>query len=348
MATILAVDDNPDNIQLILDIVEDMGHNVLKAEDGFQALAAIEKQLPDLILLDVNMPGMTGFQVLEKLKQDQRTESIPVILLTALSGVDHRVEGFGLGAEDYLVKPFSPLELIARIEARLRTKAQTDGLRETQQIIRQTFERFVSATVVDQILRDPSAIKLGGKLQEVTVLFADIENFTSISERTGPEHLLNILNSYHLLIVEVIQSNKGTIDKFIGDAVMALFNTPLELENHAFLAVQSAVQIRDALQYFHEQFEEQFRLKINFGVHTGMAVVGNVGAPQIMDYTAVGDTVNLAARLQDRAKDGQILITEATYNSIQAKLQAEPIGQQSYKGRQQSVMTYAVEKIKSV
>ena len=347
MAKILAVDDNRDNIQLIVDIVEDMGHDVWQAEDGFKALDLIKRQPPDLVLLDVNMPGMSGFEVLERLKADETTNSIPVILLTALSGVDHRVEGLGLGAEDYLVKPFSPLELIARIEARLRTKAHTDGLRETQQIIRQTFERFVSATVVDQILRDPSGIKLGGKLQEVTVLFADIEDFTSISERTEPERLLSILNSYHLLIVEVIQSNKGTIDKFIGDAVMALFNTPLELADHAARAVHSAIQIRDALPYFHEQFDEPFRLKINFGVHTGAAVVGNVGAPQIMDYTAVGDTVNIAARLQDRAQGGQILISDATYQLLNNQVEVEQIGYQSYKGKQQSVMTYNVTKIKS-
>lgn len=340
---ILAVDDNPDNIQLIMDIVEDLGHQVAKAYDGPEALSLIANGLrPDLILLDVNMPGMTGFEVLSHLKAEKQTAQIPVILLTALSGIDHRVEGLSLGAEDYLIKPFSPLELIARIEARLRTKAEADDLRETQQMIRQTFERFVAPSVVNQLLEDPTGVKLGGRMQELTVLFADLENFTSISEQTEPEQLLNILNSYHLLVVEVIQANEGTIDKFIGDAVMALFNTPLQLSDHPLRAVRSAIQIQSGLPYFHQQFEETFRLNINFGIHTGLAVVGNVGAPQIMDFTAVGDTVNIASRLQGLADGGQILISEETYRQVKDYVHAEPCGQRPVKGRRGAITTYEV------
>lgn len=339
---ILAVDDNIDNIQLIADIVEDLGHAVAKAYDGQQALDAIQSELPDLILLDINMPGMSGFEVLTRLKMDPRTAQVPVILLTALSGVDHRVEGLGLGAEDYLVKPFSPLELIARIEARLRAKAHTDDLRETQQIIRHTFERFVSPSVVDQLLNEPSEIKLGGKLQEVTVFFADLEDFTTISERTDPERLLTVLNRYHALIVDVILANQGTVDKFIGDAVMALFNTPLQIEDHALRAVYAANRIRSTLPEFHSHFPDEFRLNINFGIHTGMAVIGNVGAPQIMNFTAVGDTVNVAARLEDLSNGGEILISQATYDRVRAHIDVAPMGERIFKGRSTGVMTYNV------
>lgn len=342
MKKILAVDDNPDNIQLIVDIVEDLGHDVIKAYDGYQALDAVEQTPPDLILLDVNMPGMSGFEVLAKLKANDDTKQIPVIMLTALAGIDHRVEGLGLGAEDYLVKPFSPLELIARIQARLRAKAQTDTLREMQQIIRKTFERYVSPSVVNQLLQDPTGIQLGGKLQMVTVFFADIQGFTATSERTNPETILAILNKYHELVVEIIQQTGGTIDKFIGDAVMALFNTPLEQPDHALRAVRAACKIRDAMPMFHEQFPPEFRLKVNFGIHTGSAVVGNVGAPQIMDFTAVGDTVNVAARLQDLSDGGQILISDATYNLVHQHTQANPIGAKTFKGRSEPVMTYDV------
>lgn len=346
-AKVLAVDDNPDNVELIADIVEALGYEVLKAFDGPQALAVVEAQPPDLIILDVNMPGMTGFEVIAKLKSDKLTAQIPVIMLTALNDVDYRVEGLELGADDYLTKPYSPRELIARIETRLRAKSETDSLRETQQMIRQTFERFVAPSVVDQLLQDPTSVKLGGRLQEVTVFFADLEGFTSTSEQNDPEALLAVLNTYHELMVETIQANKGTVDKFIGDAVMALYNTPLELPDHPLLAVRTAQEIKDALLTFHERFPEELRMKINFGVHTGQAVVGNVGATKIMEYTAIGDTVNIAARLQTTADGGQILVSEATYQRIKDDVIVREIGALTFKGRTEPVSTYEILAIKA-
>lgn len=339
---ILAVDDKPDNIEMIADIIGSLGYDVAKAFDGPQALAMVDADPPDLILLDVNMPGMSGFEVVSLLKANERTAQIPVIMLTALSEVEHRVEGLGLGADDYLTKPYSARELIARIETRLRAKTETDNLRETQRIVRQTFERFVSPSVVKQLLQDPSSVKLGGKLQEVTVFFADMENFTTISERTDPERLLAVLNRYHELIVEIVQENNGTVDKFLGDGVMVLYNTPLEIPDHPLLAVHAAYQIRAALPQFHREFDPGMRMNINFGIHTGTAVVGNVGAPQIMDFTAVGDTVNIASRLQSLSHNGQILISEATYALTQDHVIARPIGPVNFKGRSVPVMTYEV------
>ncbi len=339
---VLAVDDNADNVELISDIVSSIGHTVIKAFDGPEALLAIEREIPDLIVLDVNMPGMTGFEVVAQLKKDPRTAKIPVIMLTALVDIDNKVEGLELGADDYLTKPYSPRELIARIETRLRAKTETDTLRETQQMIRATFERFVAPPVVEQLLRDPRSVKLGGKLQEVTVMFADMENFTSISEQTEPEMLLSVLNTYHELVVETVQANKGTIDKFIGDAVMALYNTPLEQGDHPLRAVRSAYQIQQVLGEFHQNFEPKFRMNINFGIHTGMAVVGNVGTTQIMNFTAVGDTVNVAARLQANSHGGRILISESTYQCIRAHVNVKPLGLTTFKGRNEPVHTYEV------
>jgi class 3 adenylate cyclase len=339
---VLVVDDNPDNVELMADIVSSLGHVVYKAFDGPQALMSVEAAPPDLILLDVNMPGMSGFDVVRTLKADDVTSGIPIIMLTALSGVDYRVEGLGLGADDYLTKPYRPRELIARIETRLRAKNQSDDLRATQHMIRQMFERFVAPSVVNQLLKEPSAVKLGGTLQEITVLFADLENFTPISELTDPEKLLAVLNQYHELMVEMIQSNGGTVDKFMGDAVMALYNTPLEVEDHALKAVRTAFYIREALPEFHLKFEPEFRMNINFGIHTGMAVVGNVGAPQIMDFTAIGDTVNVAARMQGLSDGGQILISQATYERTPDTVKAAPIGERSFKGRTGTVMTYEI------
>jgi adenylate cyclase len=339
---VLVADDNPNSRQLVKDILESLGYEPILAIDGPGALAAAQAQVPDLIILDVNMPGMSGFEVLAILKSDETLSKIPILMLTALADVDNRVTGLGLGADDYLSKPFSPRELAARIDARLRTKAEADNLRQTKEMIRQTFERFVAPSVVEKLLQDPTQVKLGGQLQEVTVLFSDLEGFTSLSEHTPPEMLLGILNQYHALVVTMIQSYGGTVDKFLGDGVMALYNTPLPQPDHALRAVKTALHIRSALLDFYNQFDVEYQIKLNFGIHTGMAVVGNVGTQQIMEFTAVGDTVNLASRLQGLGEQGQILISQATYNQIKEQVTTNPIGNQFVKGRREPVMVYEV------
>jgi adenylate cyclase len=267
-------------------------------------------------------------------------------MLTALSDVDHRVQGLKLGADDYLGKPFNPRELVERVRTRLRSKVETDELRAMQTTIRKTFERFVSPSVVEQLLHDPTQVQLGGKLQMVTVLFADLEGFTSIAERTEPVTLLTVLNLYHTMMVSLIREHGGTVDKFTGDGVMALYNTPLAQPNHALHAVMTAVHIRDVMAEFHQKFEPIYQMRINFGIHTGQAVVGNVGAPDLMNYTALGDTVNLAARLQGVSSGGQILISDVTYEQIKDQVVTRSIGEVKVKGRSESVFTYEVTKLK--
>jgi adenylate cyclase len=337
---ILVADDNPSGRQLVKDILESIGYDAITAIDGLNALTLIQTQVPDLIILDVNMPGMSGFEVCEVVKNDPALSHIPVLMLTAQTDIDSRITGLGLGADDYLGKPFNPRELAARVEARLRNKSETDTLRKMQELVRQTFERFVAPSVVERLLENPERIKLGGQLQEVTVMFSDLEGFTSVSEYTEPENLLAILNSYHELVVSIVQEHDGTIDKFIGDAVMALYNTPLTQPDHALRAVRTALAIRYHLPAFWEQFDPHYRMKINFGIHSGLAVVGNVGTPQIMNFSAVGDTINLASRLQGMGEDGQILLSQATYELLADEVQVRPIGLQNVKGRSEPVMIY--------
>jgi class 3 adenylate cyclase len=339
---VLIVDDNADNRQLLADISDSMNLDVLQASNGAEALTMAQTQLPDLILLDVSMPGMSGFEVCGLLKSSERTMKIPVIMLTALSDVENRVQGLKLGADDYVAKPFNPRELMERMRVRLRSKSETDELRHVQQMIRDTFERFVSPAVVEQLLRDPTQVQLGGKLQEITVLFTDLENFTSISEQVDPQILLTVLNSYHTMVVQTIQEWGGTVDKFTGDGVMALYNTPLPQVDHVLRAVKTTLAIRDKLSAFQQQFEPTYHMKINFGIHTGMAVIGNVGAPSLMNFSAVGDTVNLAARLQGLATNGQILISSAAYEQVKNQVQTQLIGSTKVRGRREEVVTYEV------
>lgn len=341
---VLIADDNPDSRQLIKTIVASMGHEVVTAYDGPGALLAARAEVADLdlMILDVNMPGLTGFEVCRQLKAEEETQRIHIIMLTALHEAENRVYGLDMGADDYLTKPFDPRELMARIDKRLRAKSESDSMREMQATIRRTFERFVAPQVVERLLENPSLVKLGGETQEITVMFADLEGFTAMSEHTHPETLLSILNQYHELIVNVIQQNHGTVDKFIGDGVMSLYNTPLPQEQHALYAVETALGIRAALAEFHAQFEPAHRMGINFGIHTGLAVVGNVGTSAIMDFTAVGDTVNLSARLQGLATNSQILISDKTYAQVRDHINTRLVGEMHVKNRREAVMTYEV------
>lgn len=348
---ILAVDDNPVNVTLVADIVEASGWEVIPAFDGPSAIKIAQTESPDLIVLDVSMPGMSGHEVCQVLKANPITANIPIIMLTALSDVEDRVRGLTAGADDYLTKPFSARELRARIDTRLRAKHEADNLRTMQQTIRATFERFVPPSVVNQLLEDPTRIQLGGQLQEITVIFADLENFTSISELTRADNLLTLLNGYHELVVRFVMGFGGTIDKFMGDAVMALYNTPLTQADHILRAVRTALAIQDALPQFHAQLEPQFRMNINIGIHTGVAIVGNVGAPEIMEFTAVGDTVNVAARLQQNGTGGRVLVSEAVYQNVAGwmadagePLHAEPMGALRLRGRAEPVVAYALRR----
>jgi class 3 adenylate cyclase len=341
---ILVADDHASGRQVIIDIITSMGHEVIEAADGPSALHQARSHLPDLVILDVEMPGLSGFEVCKQLRAEVATRRMHIIMLTGLHETEDRVRGLNLGADDYLIKPFAVRELMARVEKRLAAKHGEDGMREKQAVIRQMFERYVPSHVVERLLQDPSLVKLGGEMQEVTVLFADLQGFTRMSEHMHPEKLLGILNQYHELVVNLVQEHHGLVNKFIGDGIMALYNTPLPDSRHAAQAVGAAVAIRDALPGLHRRFEPAHRLAINFGVHTGQAVVGNVGTAQIMDFTAVGDTVNLAARLRESAQGGQILISDKTHAQLADRAEVRLVGPLQVKNRTEPVLTYEMLK----
>ncbi|HEY8994042.1 MAG TPA: adenylate/guanylate cyclase domain-containing protein [Lacunisphaera sp.] len=340
---ILIVDDLPLGRQLISDVITLMGHEAIEAGDGKAGLArAREQPIPDLIVLDVNMPGMNGFEVCKILKSDPVTQGIPIIFLTSQSEPEDRIHGLNIGADDYLAKPFAIRELSARIDKRLQARQATEMLLRQQDEIRQTFERFVAPQVVEILLRDPSHLKLGGDLQQVTVMFTDLEGFTSLSEQTPPDRLLSILNRYHELVSGLVQKHGGIVNKFIGDGVMALFNTPILREDHARCAVEAALAIREALHSLHAEFEPRFRLPIKCGISTGPVIVGNVGAAHCMDFTALGDTVNLAARLQGIATGEQIIISDDTRAQLDPSIMVKPMGALALKNRSKTVNAYTV------
>lgn len=342
---VLVAEDHPDNREIIHETLLTAGYETVIVKNGAEAVAAAKEHLPDLVILDVNMPVMDGFEACAIIKQTTSTSQIPVIMLTAQSDIDSRVRGLGLGAEDYVSKPFSPKELLARVDARLRSKAESDELRKQRQQLRLIFERFVSPDIVQALMESPESAQLGGAIREITVLFADLEGFTSLSERTEPSEVLNLLNSYHGLMVEQIKRFGGTVDKFLGDGIMAIYNAPIALNDHPMRAVLSAYHIQQTLSNFQQNLPDNFKLNINFGIHTGNAVVGNIGTLDVMDYTAIGDTVNLAQRLQSISHGNTICISEVTFQRVSERVEAKSDGLRSVKGREQQVHTYTVTNI---
>ena len=210
------------------------------------------------------------------------------------------------------------------------------------------FGKYVAPQVVEQILKgSQESLHLGGIRRMITALFVDIRGFTPLSEKAEPEEIVDILNDYLNLTAESIFKYEGTLDKFIGDATMAIYNAPIELEDHAYRAVQTAWAMKQGSYILQEKLEKKFGKGVQFGIgiNTGYAVVGNIGAKFRMDYTAIGDTVNTAARLESNAKAGQILLSKSTYELVKDKVEVTPLGEIKVKGKEQGIEIYQLEKV---
>jgi class 3 adenylate cyclase len=341
--TVLVVDDRPESVQVISDLLAAEGYQVATAFTGQEALDSIRWRLPDLVLLDLNMPMMNGYEVCERLKADPTTADIPVLMLTAWADPDHRVRGLQLGAADYLVKPFDYRELLARIQTRLQAKQETDRLRAAQEAIRDTFERYVPPHVVQRLLADPTRVRLGGTQQTITVLFADLRGYTALAESLPPGELLEVLNGHLTVAANAVLAYEGTISQYVGDLVMAVFNAPLRQPDHASRAVQAALQIRRDLETFHAKLPSELRMEFGIGIASGEAIVGNIGAREFFHYTAVGDTVNLAQRLEEMAHGSEILLTESTQQLLDGTaLRLAPRGLTSIRGRSVPITIFAL------
>ena len=341
-AKILVADDSFESVELLKEVLTDKGYEVIIAFDGEEALVKAREEKPDLLLLDIMMPKVDGYEVCRCLKADPNTAHIPILILTARGDIPDRVKGLDLGAEDYFTKPFNIQELVARVQARLRAKHREDRLLNTERLVRNTFQRYVSTSVVERLLRNPERVELGGVKQEVTVLFADLRGFTAVAEHLPPEQLIEILNGYLTAGAQPILEYEGTINQYAGDEIMAIFNAPLRQDDHVLRAVKAGLTIHQRLQAYNTTLKPELRLNCGVGIGTGQAVVGNVGTSQIMNYTAVGDVVNLAKRLEESAKGGQVLIGESSYRYIKDQVEVRPLPPLTVKGREEPVAVYEV------
>jgi adenylate cyclase len=322
-ASVLVVDDDAMNRMVLQRSLEQEGHAVSVAEDGRAALDLLRRERFDIVLLDVLMPEMDGFELLELLQGDERLRQVLVIMISALEDMESVVRSLEMGAEDYLPKPFDPVLLRARINGCLAKKRLRDLERkylvERQRRTRELFARFVPEAVVDEVLEGADEnLRLGGERRTATVMFSDLRSFTSFAEARPPELVIEVLNRYFSAMSEVILGQGGTLIGFLGDGIIAAFGAPIERADHADRALSAAREMTgDALTSFNRWLQEQgigdgFRMGV--GLNSGEIMAGNVGSERRLEYTVIGDTTNTASRLEAMTKETpyMVLLTDAT------------------------------------
>jgi len=294
--SVLIVDDQAENLQILLAALGgDL--RVVAARSGEKAMLLAERDpQPDLILLDVMMPGMDGYEVCARLKADARTQEIPVIFITGLSEVEDEKRGLGLGAVDFITKPINPDLVRARVRNHLELKRNRDFLRNV-------FGQFVSTEVRDKVMSEKD--RLSGERKQVAVLFSDIRGFTAYSEANEPERIVMQLNEYFERMVRCVTSAGGTVDKFFGDAMMAVFGGLIDLENPSENALNAALAMRAALRELNVEWESKgfSAFENGIGLHFGTVLQGTIGSSARKEFTVIGDAVNLAARLESLTKE---------------------------------------------
>lgn len=342
-ATILIVDDTMDNTILLGDILAVQGYHILKAFDGLEVFDVLaENPHPDLILLDIMMPEMDGLEVCEKLKADPKTKDIPIIFISALSEPGQIVEGLNAGGVDYIGKPFNMQEIIARVKIHMTIRQQHQQLQKQYyeiERLQRIVQKFISQKALESIeatLDSESAILTPPEFETMTIMFTDIANFTTISERVNPKTLISDLLIYMNILSWVVHEHNGQIDKFLGDGLFAFFENAQDALNAAYDIQQ------ELLKFNVEQTEtehEPFYTRI--GLATGDILQTTLGFDDRFEYTTIGDRVNTASRLQSKAPIGGIMMDEATYLAVGEPQNVAP-DKILLKGKQEAEQTFAI------
>ncbi len=355
---VLVVDDQDDNRALIVRYLSQSGHFVRQASNGEEALQSIAFAKPDVILMDVIMPGASGFEICRRLKGDPETINIPLVLITGLQSKADRVAGIEAGADDFLSKPVYAEELIARVRSLMRLAEARRALEdarlareiEQRQWIHRMFERYVSPKLVKEILDqgDERENPLDRMLRlEVVALFADMRGFTSIAEKLEPSKVVELLNVFFTLITTVAYEHEGTVFNMAGDSLLVGFGVPLPQSDSAERAVRAASGMIKRFQSHVADWHETYDIEVGLGVGIcrGEAIAGNVGSPTYMNYTIIGDAVNVAARLMQNAKANEILISESVHERmdyVAEQIQPIALAPMTFKGKSAPMPVYAI------
>jgi adenylate cyclase len=360
-ARILVVDDTPANVKLLEDLLGFHGYEVEAATSGEEALACIRQQVPDLILLDVLMPGLSGYDVCRRIRADASLAMLPVVMVTALEAREERVKGIEAGADDFLSKPVNPPELLARVRSLLRIRRlyetvqrqaeqlaawnRTLEARVTEQVGHveklMRLKRFFSPQLAELILAGGADDPLESHRRDITVVFLDLRGFTAFSESAEPEEVMAALSEFHHAMGRRILEYQGTLERFTGDGLMVFFNDPLPIHQPARRAVEMAFAMQeDVLKLSAHWKKKGYALGLGIGIAQGYATVGAIGFEGRIDYGAIGTVTNLANRLCDLAEPGHILVSQRVFAEVEDSVFAEDLGDVSLHGFKRPVRAH--------
>lgn len=362
-AKILVVDDTPKNVKLLADLLKVKGYHVITAVSGREALAAVETDPPDLVLLDVVMPEMSGYEVCRALRAESATAMLPVIMVTALDPAEERVKGIEAGADDFLTKPINQPELLARVKSLLRIKELYDKvqaqaielsewnktleLRVHEQLIQlerlERLKRFFSPQLAELIVRGGAEDPLKTHRREIAVVFLDLRGFTAFAETSEPEEVMGVLREYHAVMGKLILAHEGTLERFTGDGMMIFFNDPAPVPNPAERAIAMALAMRAKVAELTAKWRKLgHELDFGVGIAQGYATIGAIGFEGRWDYGAIGTVTNLAARLCAEARPSQILISQRLLGTVEELIDVEAVGELTLKGFHRPVTAYNI------
>jgi class 3 adenylate cyclase len=358
-AKILIVDDEPFNLDLLEQELMDYDYVIERAANGMEALEKTGSFHPDVILLDFMMPKMNGLEVVKRLRANDEHKSIPVILLTAKASLEDKVAGLDAGADDYVTKPFDSFELLARVRAMLRIKQMHDTLDEwnraladkvDQQVSElrrlERLKRYVSPQIAKAILGHEQEL-FSTHRREVTVVFLDLRGFTAFSDSAEPEEVVDFLRRYHGEMGGLVFKYEGTLERFMGDGIVVIFNDPILCDDHTQKAARMALEMRDRVKELRRAWLNMgYDLDLGVGLASGYATLGTVGFEGRMDYGTFGNLPNLAARLCAEAKGGQILTDRKTISKIEDVFTIETLEEVHLKGISRPVTTYNIVALK--
>jgi adenylate cyclase len=358
---ILVVDDVAANVRLLEAILEPAGFSLSSASSGPEALERVATELPDLVLLDVQMAGMNGYEVCRRIRENEAAALLPVVMVTSHDS-EARLDGIRAGADDFVTKPFDQQELLLRVRSLVRIKryhdtmrAQADELAEWNRTLEARvaeqveelermarLRRFLSPTLAEIVMTRGDSV-LESHRRELAVLFADVRGWTDFSVGTEPEEVMSVVGSYHQAMGELILRYEATVGWFAGDGLMVWFNDPLACDEPAACAVRMAVEMRDAMTALTSAWRKRgHELDFSIGVALGYATIGRIGFEGRYDYGAVGSVLNLASRLCDAAEPGQIIVSRRVLAEVEQIVEAEPLGRLELRGFGKPVEAFAV------
>jgi adenylate cyclase len=358
--TVLAVDDQPPNLRLLDAVLAPRGYRVHTATSGPAALAALDEHDVDLVLLDILMPGMDGYEVCRRIRALPRTAFLPVVMITA-SGAQQRLAALEAGADDFVTKPFDQAELLARVASLARIKRYHDTVaRQAEELRRWNAEletrvsqqvaelertrrlrHFLSPQLVDLVVGDEGLLQ--SHRREIVVVFCDLRNFTPFAETSEPEEVMGVLRDLHRVIGSLVHAHEGTLERFTGDGVMVFFNDPVPCDDAAERAVRMALAIRDGVRDLAGRWQRDGHdLSIRLGIAQGYATLGRIGFEGRFDYAAIGSVTNLAARLCAEADAWQVWITDRVLAAVEDLSVAELVGDLQPKGFSRAVRVHNV------